>query len=207
MDGLEMIRRLKQKHLDTEFVIITGYSDFQYARQAIDLNVSGFILKPVTYEDIAGILQKYESRKGRGSLDPGVLKDLPVSRVRELEQQCNNLLVKRTIRHVNEHLGVQVRLAETVREIRVSPEHLSRVFREEMGMTFTDYVRLVKIDYAMALLRKTDLRVQEIAWAVGVENEKYFHNIFKEALGMTPRQYRILQSGAGDDEDRDEPQT
>ena len=207
MDGLEMIRRLKQKHLDTEFVIITGYSDFQYARQAIDLNVSGFILKPVTYEDIAGILQKYESRKGRGSLDPGVLKDLPVSRVRELEQQCNNLLVKRTIRHVNEHLGVQARLAETACEIRVSPEHLSRVFREEMGMTFTDYVRLVKIDYAMALLRKTDLRVQEIAWAVGVENEKYFHNIFKEALEMTPRQYRILQSGAGDDEDRDEPQT
>ena len=201
MDGLEMIRRLKQGNLDTEFVIITGYSDFQYAKQAIDLNVSGFILKPVTYEDIVGILEKYERIRGRGNLNPEVLKNLPVTRVRELEQQCKSLLVKRTIRYVNDHLGVQVRLAETAREIRVSPEHLSRLFREDMGMTFTDYVRLVKIDYSMALLRKTDLRVQEIAWAVGMENEKYFHSVFKEAVGMTPRQYRILQSGTDDDEE------
>ncbi len=206
MDGLEMIRRLRVKKLDTEFVIITGYGDFQFAKQAIDLNVSGFILKPVTYEDITGVLQKFESKKGHGSLDPEVLKSLPVMRVHGLEQQCDNLLVKRTIRYVSEHLGEQVRLAETARAIRVSPEHLSRLFREETGMTFTDYVRLVKIDYSMVLLRKTDLRVQEIAWAVGIENEKYFYSIFREALGMTPRQYRILQSGAGDAEDPEAPE-
>lgn len=202
MDGLEMIRRLKPKNLDTEYVIITGYSDFQFAKQAIDLNVSGFVLKPVTFEDIAGILQKYEMRKGRGNLNPEVFKNLPVTHIHELEQQSDNILVKRMIRYVNDHMGVQVRLAETARELRVSPEHLSRLFREEMGMTFTEYIRMVKIDYAMALLRKTDLRVQEIAWAVGMDNEKYFHNLFKEALGMTPRQYRILQSDAGEDEDR-----
>ncbi len=201
MDGLEMIRRLKQKNLDTEFVILTGYSDFGYAKKAIDLGVDGYILKPVTYEDVSEVLQKYENKKGHGALDPAILKDLPVTHVHELERQCENLIVSRTIHYVNSHMNVPVRLAETAREIRVSPEHLSRLFREEMDMTFTDYVRLVKIDYSMVLLRKTDLKIQEIAWAVGIENEKYFFNIFKETLGMTPKQYRLMH-GTPEKEDK-----
>ena len=207
MDGLEMIRRLRRKSLDTEYIIITGYSDFQYAKQAVDLNVSGFILKPVTYEDIAEVLQKYKSKKGHGGLDPKVLKNLPVMRVHELKRQCESLLVKRTIRYVNDHIGVQVRLAETARAIHVSPEHLSRLFREELGMTFTDYVRLIKIDYSMVLLRKTDIKVQEIARTVGMDNVNYFYNVFREVLGMTPRQYRLLQNRESATEDQDEPQT
>lgn len=46
MDGIEMIRRLKEKHVETQYVIISGYSDFKYAQQCIDLGVAGYILKP-----------------------------------------------------------------------------------------------------------------------------------------------------------------
>ena len=52
MSGLEMIRHLSRKHVKTEYVVITGYSDFRYAKEGIDLGVSGYVLKPVTYEDI-----------------------------------------------------------------------------------------------------------------------------------------------------------
>lgn len=79
------------------------------------------------------------------------------------------------------------------REVKVSPEHLSRIFRKETDMTFTDYVKAIKMEYSMNLLRKTDKKINEIARVVGYENENYFYNIFKDFTGLTPNQYRKVE--------------
>ena len=202
MNGLEMIRKLNLENIRTEYVIITGYSDFQYAKQGIDLGVAGYILKPVTYEDIQQVLTKVLGRVPVSQVPPSLRSPVSLPDLRELENRCENLLIRRSIRYIDQHLGLPCHLAQTARALMVSPEHLSRSFHEEMGMTFTDYVRLVKMDYAMTLLRKTSMKVQEISWKVGIENDKYFHNVFKETVGMTPKQYRTM--AAPDREDRDD---
>ena len=194
---LEMIRKLKQGDVKTEYVIITGYSDFQYAREGIDLDVAGYILKPVTYEDIEKVLVKVQNKTTGGKADENLREQIALPNLYELEGNCRNLLVKRAIRYVNEHIGTTCRLAQAARDLMISPEHLSRSFHEDTGMTFTDYVRLVKIDYAMVLLRKTNMKVQEISWKVGIENDKYFHNVFKETVGMTPKNYRMSAIAEG----------
>lgn len=58
MDGLKLIAEVKKTHMDIHFVIISGYDEFEYARQAIKLGVSDYILKPVTQETINEILDK-----------------------------------------------------------------------------------------------------------------------------------------------------
>lgn len=195
--GLEMIRKLKQGDVRTEYVIITGYSDFQYAKEGIDLDVAGYILKPVTYEDIEKVLVKVQNKSTGGKADGNLREQIALPNIYELEDNCRNLLVKRAIRYVNDHIGTTCRLAQAARDLMISPEHLSRSFHEDTGMTFTDYVRLVKIDYAMVLLRKTTMKVQEISWKVGIENDKYFHNVFKETVGMTPKNYRMSAISEG----------
>lgn len=52
MDGIEMIRRLKQEGLDARYIILSGYAEFEYARQAIVLGVEDYITKPVEEEDL-----------------------------------------------------------------------------------------------------------------------------------------------------------
>ena len=138
MNGLEMIRLLRQKNIKSEFVIITGYSDFQYAKESIDLDVAGYILKPVTYEDISTILGKYFSKEKPPMPDPETLKFLPLKSLKERENQCRNPLIRRSIRYIGEHMNTSCRLGQTARDLSVSPEHLSRLFHEEMNMTFTD---------------------------------------------------------------------
>lgn len=191
MSGLEMIRILREKEVDTEFVIISGYSDFKYAQEGINLGVIGYILKPVTYEDIEQIIQKIAKKNKNTNLESEIKKKLPQMKVKGLEEQCGNPVTKRAIRYVSNNMGNSCRLAATAAEMKVSPEHLSRVFHEDMGMTFTEYVKLVKMDYSMALLRKTDMKVLEISRAIGMENEKYFSSVFKEVVGVTPKQYRL----------------
>ena len=58
MDGLELISQVKKLQTDTHFVIISGYDEFEYARQAMKLGVSDYILKPITQEAIDDVLSK-----------------------------------------------------------------------------------------------------------------------------------------------------
>lgn len=193
MDGIEMIRRLKEKQVETQYVIISGYSDFKYAQQCIELGVAGYILKPVTYEDVEHMVTKIYGKISGNAINSEIKKKLPVLDLHKLESENENLIIKKAVHYVNENIGMPCRLSEVARALKILPEHLSRIFHQEMNMTYTDYVKIIKVDYSMNLLKKTDMRIQEIARAVGYENEKYFYNIFKEALGVTPNQYRKMK--------------
>lgn len=61
LDGLELIQKIKVLGLDTKFVIISGYSDFGYAKSAIDSGVLGYLLKPVEPEDLSKLLEKLKT--------------------------------------------------------------------------------------------------------------------------------------------------
>ncbi|MBC8547169.1 response regulator [Clostridiaceae bacterium NSJ-31] len=72
----------------------------------------------------------------------------------------------------------------------VSPQHLSRVFRHEIGITFMDYVTRIRIRKAIELLRDADLKIYEIAQKVGYSSQHYFSSAFKRVLGVSPLEYR-----------------
>ena len=191
--GIEMIRCLKEKHVHTSYVMVSGYSDFRYAQQCIELGVAGYILKPVTYEDVEHFLYKiYGERKGT-PLKLEVERRLQGLDSIKLECAGKNQLVKQVITYVDENMACSCRLSEVAREVKVSPEHLSRIFRKETDMMFTDYVKAIKMEYSMNLLRKTDKKINEIARVVGYENENYIYNIFTDFTGLTPNQYRKVE--------------
>ncbi len=76
------------------------------------------------------------------------------------------------------------------REINISANYLSAVFSQEMGVTFTEYVTGKRMEKARELLRSTDKRSGEIAFAVGYRDPHYFSFLFKKTQGCTPRDYR-----------------
>ena len=76
------------------------------------------------------------------------------------------------------------------REINISANYLSAVFSQEMGVTFTEYVTGKRMEKARELLRSTDKRSGEIAFAVGYRDPPYFSFLFKKTQGCTPRGYR-----------------
>ncbi|MDO3411155.1 AraC family transcriptional regulator [Saccharibacillus sp. CPCC 101409] len=76
----------------------------------------------------------------------------------------------------------------------VSPYALSRSFKQTYGQTFVDYVMTLRLDKGRELLRTTDLKVNEIAEAVGY-HPSYFIRLFRKQEGMTPGQYRAEKEG------------
>lgn len=81
-------------------------------------------------------------------------------------------------------------LEDLSRSCHVSGSHLSRLFRQETGMTFIDYLIRVRIHKASLFLTNTDLMVYEVANRVGYSSQHYFCAAFKRVTGLAPTEYR-----------------
>ncbi len=62
IDGLALIRHIREKNLDMEIAILSGYSEFSYARSAMSLGVDNYLLKPLNKEELSGLLEKLASK-------------------------------------------------------------------------------------------------------------------------------------------------
>lgn len=74
--------------------------------------------------------------------------------------------------------------------VYLSKSHLSRILRQELGCTFTEYVNRQRIDRSKMLLLNGRLSLADIAGAVGFDDQSYYTKVFKKVTGVTPGKYR-----------------
>jgi two-component system response regulator YesN len=100
-------------------------------------------------------------------------------------------LIAKVKQYVQEHYGEEgLSLNDAAKHVNVSPSHLSKVFSQETGMTFIEYLMETRIKKAMELLLSTGAKSYEIASRVGYQDSHYFSNVFKRMTGMTIRDFR-----------------
>lgn len=69
MTGLELMQKVRQQHISCEFIVVSGYSDFSYAKEAIAYGVAGYCLKPLNPDEAALCLKRVrESLDKRGAV-------------------------------------------------------------------------------------------------------------------------------------------
>ena len=98
--------------------------------------------------------------------------------------------VQEIMAYVKEHYARELRLSRLAERYHYSLSGLSKKFTDEAGMGFSQYLQRIRIEQSCRLLESTELRISEVAARVGYTNVKFFNQIFKEALGTTPREYR-----------------
>ncbi len=92
--------------------------------------------------------------------------------------------------YVEQRLGSTIRLADLARLVNLQPTYFSNRFTEVMGMSPIAYVTRQRIERAQGLLRHTDMKLQQIAEAVGLQDAFYFSRVFKAVAGTPPSEYR-----------------
>ncbi|MPM29704.1 HTH-type transcriptional activator Btr [bioreactor metagenome] len=81
-------------------------------------------------------------------------------------------------------------LDRVAQKVNISPNYFSAMFSQEIGQTFIEYLTGKRIAEAKRMLRQTDMRSSEIAFAVGFRDSHYFSFVFKKVAGCTPSEYR-----------------
>lgn len=196
VSGLDLLEETERLGLPYKPVslLISGYAEFQYAQRALRLGAVNYLLKPVSKAKLIEAVEKaleigedrQRMKRMEKMVDPVLL---------ELDEQrpTGNEAVNRAVRYIEEHLAEPFSLADVARHIPVNPSYLSVLFKEQMNVTFSEYVTRVRMQKAKELLLSTSLPVGEIAERVGYRTAKYFIRQFKEYTGTSPGQYRARE--------------
>lgn len=103
-------------------------------------------------------------------------------------------IIKTALQYIKENYQRDLSLADIAGIVYVTPNYLSRVFKEEMGVNFVDWLNQFRVEKAKVLLLEAGMKSYEVAEKVGYSDYKYFSYIFKKYTGCTPKEYVEMQS-------------
>lgn len=188
LSGLELIAKLRAASVKSEIVIISGYSEFEYAQEAIRLGgVKAYLLKPVKPEEVEHILD--EIRQNDAAPQNHLIEDV-LSQFGCPNETEQHPTVKKILRYVAEHYKEELTVNSIAETFSINASYLSSLFKKKTGMGLNTYIQGIRILSAKKLLETTDLRINEIAWKVGFTNSGYFAEQFKSMTGKAPSEIR-----------------
>ena len=176
MDGLTMLKKLREEQNETLVIIMSGYAEFSYAQKAIDYGVYKYLTKPINTDELEQIITKIVSR-----LD----EQQP-----EVEYSGIPDAVRELIETVEKNLSSDIKLNTIADQLHMDAIYLGRLFKKSMGIGFKDYVVQKRMERAQQLIRTTNLPISEIAEKVGYREENYFRMSFTRFCGCSPRAYK-----------------
>ena len=179
MNGLKVIQLCRIKHPNTAFVIVSGYDDFSYCREALRLQITDYILKPVNYEEFGTCIDSLKIS----------LFEQRVSSAAEPEKQEERAITGIT-RYLQEHLAEEISLSVLAEQFHLNPQYISQLFKSEIGVNFLVYLTNIRMEKAKKLLLSTALSIAEVAEQSGYGDYRVFTKVFKKSEGITPSQYR-----------------
>ncbi|MDO5541075.1 MAG: helix-turn-helix domain-containing protein [Eubacteriales bacterium] len=98
--------------------------------------------------------------------------------------------IREALKYIDHNMNKNLSRTEVAKAVNVSEEYFSRLFRQETGDTFKDYMQMVKMEEAKKLLKETGLSIGIIASKVGYSNFSHFTQMFRSYTRMTPQEYR-----------------
>lgn len=177
MNGLKVIQLARIKHPSMAFVIVSGYDDFAYCREALRLQITDYILKPVNYEEFGTCIDNLKIALFQRQTAAGqeVQEERPIQAI---------------ARYLREHLAEDVSLSVLAEEFHMSAQYISQLFKSEIGVNFLAYLTNIRMERAKHLLLTTPLSVAEVSEQSGYGDYRVFTKVFKKSEGITPSQYR-----------------
>ena len=182
MDGLTMLAALKSEFPRMQMSVLTAYRDFEYARQALNLGVCRYLLKPSDLNEIEEAVRLMAARLDALPPDaPEAGEDGP----------AGNFIVQAAMNYMREHYAEQhLSLSDVADHVYVSQWHLSKLLNRETEQSFFDLLAGIRIEKAKQLLTDPARRIHEVAESVGYTDVAHFSKSFKKYVGCTPGEYR-----------------
>lgn len=191
MGGLELIHKLKAQGFCAEFIVISGYSEFEYAFSAIKLEVLDYILKPISDEELMNTLRKTIKRiKAKENQQESGERPGYEDLMGGFDSKNINTHLRKAITYIQEHSSSEISLKEVSQALFISESYLAKLFKTEINTTFVEFVTQVRIKYSLELLKDGQMPIYEIAQKVGYKDYRYFSMVFKKMIGITPKEFQ-----------------
>lgn len=184
-DGLQLCAKVSELIPDLPMIILSGYEDFEYAKEAIRLGVKEYIVKPIEVDVLLKVLQTVT--KGKiNSID----ECASITRFILGAGMLQNRIIRNAINVVESRYMEQLDIGAVAGQLGLSKSYFGRQFKKKAGMSFIEFVNRYRIECAKELLDNPDLKGNAIAEMVGYQSYKYFHTNFVRYVGCSPQRFR-----------------
>lgn len=190
MDGLELIKSVRNQYPNVYIVILSGYSEFTYAQQAMRYGIADYLLKPLKSKElqetllrIRNALESAMPEVNKAALSPPMEGDTstetPVDLIETIEV------------YMNEHFSTPITLESIAQKFNFNPSYFIRLFKKYKEVTPTQYIITLRMNEAKRLMTvRPELDFKQIAERVGYTDSHYFSRLFKSTTGISPSEYR-----------------
>lgn len=123
---------------------------------------------------------------------PEEILELMLSLVKPVnDTESRNVHFAAALEYINRHYDQDLKLADVAKAAYLSTGYLSRIFKNETGYSFKEWLNRVRIDKAKELILSSDLKYYEIAERVGYKDYKYFSAYFSKLCGLSAKEYKM----------------
>lgn len=184
-NGIELIEYVtNQENNKTVCIAVSGYSDFDYVHDAFLNGAFDYLLKPVDPKRMEELFFKIQ-RLLISSREVTANPKLPKKKLSSKE------LVQEIDAYIRNNLAGDNSILTICRMFMISQPYLSRAFKSNYNCTYNEYLIRLKLEEAKRLLeQKEEYLIGEVAELSGFSDQFYFSKVFKNATGLSPREYR-----------------
>ena len=178
---LDVCKYLYETRPETQVIILTAYSNFDYAKSAIKYSACEYVLKIAIMDELPEALGKATGKLLK------LKKEVEKEEVVIPEQKT---LLQQIEQYVEQNYKSKISLDEIADELHVNRSYLSRFYKNKTGVNLFDEILKLRIESAKEYLLKTDMKTYEVSEAVGFEDAGYFSKMFKKIMGVSPKEFR-----------------
>ena len=193
--GIDLLKMAREKMLDTEFVVISGFAEFQYVQQALRYSAFDYCLKPIQKNDADAVLEKLRNHLDKKSeMKTKVYRAQGESDSKEgiIISELYNKKFEEMIEYIRNHYHEKLYLNELADKFYFNANYCCYLFKKMMNTTFSDFVTDLKMkEVGEIMKRDQSISIDEAARMVGYDDYYYFSKVFKKYFGITPRQYKM----------------
>lgn len=162
--------------------------------------------KEIDEKHIINILKEWGIRLKQSLEKQGIfIRDLPILDAKTKEdflevicqfcesiilQKEGNDIISKVKKYIHNHYQGSISLDDVAAHVELTPTYFTKIFKEQINLTFIDYVTNVRIEKSKELLLNTNLSLKEISYEVGYKDPNYFSRVFKKWTNLSPRQFR-----------------
>lgn len=182
LDGIGLAERISKQFPEIKIVFLTGFDDFVYAQKAIKLGAVDFVLKPTNPDELMGVFNRVKSKLDE---ERAFRKESE-----RMEQGREGSGFEQIEAYIRQHYGEEITLQDIAERHHMSESHFSRLFKQQVGVSFIEYLTTVRINKAKELLMSPKFKIYEVSVQVGYQDSRYFSQIYRKYTGETPTEFR-----------------
>ncbi len=200
-NGIELLRWVRQNDLEIQCALLTCHAEFIYAKEAVGLGCTDYLLKPLAYSEIEELILKMVRQMNKQSDNREIVKygeqwikeKTEEGMLLQGRQLSGKEIVEDTVSYIINHLSDELSVAMLAERVFLSSDYLNRLFKKYKEDSVNHYIINERMRLASQLLKNHKLTANVVSYMVGYESYSNFVSMFKKIYGVSPAHYKETQ--------------